>query len=87
MAAFVIRRRYRPNKPNKTLNFLQLLVALEQHGVCDVYISMGNIIMVTIDGPLNLPDWLAAECNLHRDDLWRMLRRVNTCILVVGDTK
>jgi len=87
MVAFAINRYRRTKEPKKTLNLLQLLVALEQCGVHDIYISEGSIVMITFHNQINLPTWLIAEYKLHHAELWQRLRHVRTYILVAGVTK
>lgn len=68
----------------RRLTTLQLLIALEEAGVVDMFVSDDSIIIITNHGgDLNWPDWLRQEYELHRDDLRRQLRRVKRVTLGV----
>ena len=58
------------------MSLIQLLMTLEEHGVVDMFVSDDQILLLTANGTLELPEWLQHEYELHRADLMRHLRRV-----------
>jgi predicted DNA-binding transcriptional regulator len=84
---FVQRMRRIQKEPQlKKLTTLQLLMTLEDHGVMDIFVSDGWIVIVTATGALPPPAWLVDEYDKHRDDLKRQLRRVRILTFTCGVT-
>jgi hypothetical protein len=78
MVAFALNRRKTQPLPNpQILTTLELLIALEDFGVVDIFVADGQLVMVTLHNKLDLPPWLIEEYGKHRDDLHRHLRRVH----------
>jgi hypothetical protein len=73
-------------KEEKPMTTLQLLIALEEHGVADIFILDGTITMLNCgDGPLMLPLWLLQEYERHMPTLRKQLRRQHSIpIFLIG---